>query len=111
MSSNETANRAAATISRRSVLVSGMGATIAAGGLLGRKLVKVVVDDQASPAQEPIVTRRLIEEGCKYIVGPVGSSHALASLEVSTPQKIIQGSYASAPEAGDATRYPYHYQC
>jgi branched-chain amino acid transport system substrate-binding protein len=41
----------------------------------------------------------------------VVSLHALASLEVSTPQKIIQGTYASAPEAGDATRYPYHYQC
>jgi branched-chain amino acid transport system substrate-binding protein len=83
----------------------------ASGGILGRKLAKVVVDDQASPAQEPIVTRRLIDDGCKYILGPVGSSHALASLEVSTPQKIIQGSYASAPEAGDAVRYPYHYQC
>jgi ABC-type branched-subunit amino acid transport system substrate-binding protein len=83
----------------------------AAGGILGRKLVKVVADDQASPAIEPIVTRRLIDEGCKYILGPVGSSHALASLVVSTPAKVIQGTYASAPEAGDAARYPYHYQC
>lgn len=82
----------------------------AGGGILGRKLVKVTADDQASPAQEPIVTRRLIEDGCKFIVGPVGSSQALASLEVSTPQKVIQATYASATEMGDGTRYPYHYQ-
>src|SRR5438270_13569377 len=35
----------------------------AAGGILGRKLVKVEVDDQGSPAQAPIATRRLIEDG------------------------------------------------
>ncbi|MFO1321779.1 MAG: ABC transporter substrate-binding protein [Burkholderiales bacterium] len=82
----------------------------AAGGILGRKLVKVEVDDQGSPAQAPIATRRLIEEGVKFIVGPVGSSQALASLESSTPQKIIQAAYASATEMGDGKRFPYHYQ-
>jgi branched-chain amino acid transport system substrate-binding protein len=82
----------------------------AGGGILGRKLVKVTADDQGSPAQEPIVTKRLIEDGCKFIVGPIGSSQALASLEVSTPQKVIQATYASASEMGDGTRYPYHYQ-
>jgi ABC-type branched-subunit amino acid transport system substrate-binding protein len=82
----------------------------AAGGILGRKLVKVVADDEGSPAKEPIVTRRLIDEGCRFILGPVGSSQALASLEVSTAAKVIQGSYAVAPEMGDGKRYPYHYQ-
>lgn len=82
----------------------------ASGGILGRKLVKVTADDQGSPAQEPIVTRRLIEDGCKFIVGPIGSSQALASLEVSTAQKVIQATYASASEMGDGNRYPYHYQ-
>jgi ABC-type branched-subunit amino acid transport system substrate-binding protein len=82
----------------------------AAGGILGRKLVKVVADDEGSPAKEPIVTRRLIDEGCRFILGPVGSSQALASLEISTPAKVIQATYASAPEMGDGKRYPYHYQ-
>ncbi|MEJ8849182.1 ABC transporter substrate-binding protein [Variovorax rhizosphaerae] len=82
----------------------------AAGGILGRKLVKVEVDDQGSPAQSPIATRRLIEDGVKFIVGPIGSSQTLASLEVATPAKIIQASYASATEMGDGTRFPYHYQ-
>jgi branched-chain amino acid transport system substrate-binding protein len=82
----------------------------ASGGILGRKLVKIEVDDQGSPAQAPIATRKLIEEGVKFIVGPVGSSQALASLEVSTKQKIIQSAYASATEMGDGARFPYHYQ-
>ena len=82
----------------------------AGGGILGRKLVKVEVDDQGSPAQAPIATRRLIEDGVKFILGPVGSSQTLASLEVSTPAKIIQASYATANEMGDGKRFPYHYQ-
>jgi branched-chain amino acid transport system substrate-binding protein len=82
----------------------------AAGGIMGSKLVKVEVDDQGSPAQAPIVARRLIEEGVKIIVGPIGSSQTLASLEVTTSQKIIQAAYATATEMGDGTRFPYHYQ-
>jgi branched-chain amino acid transport system substrate-binding protein len=82
----------------------------AAGGILGRRLVKVTADDEGSPAKEPIVTRRLIDEGCKFILGPVGSSQALSSLEVSTPAKVIQATYASATEMGDGKRYPFHYQ-
>lgn len=82
----------------------------AGGGIMGRKLVKLEVDDQGSPAQAPIATKRLIEEGVKFILGPVGSSQTLASLEVTTPAKIIQASYATATEMGDGKRFPYHYQ-
>jgi ABC-type branched-subunit amino acid transport system substrate-binding protein len=82
----------------------------AAGGILGRKLVKVEVDDQASPSQSPIATKRLVDEGVKFIVGPIGSSQTLASLEVSTPAKVIQSAYATATEMGDGTRFPFNYQ-
>jgi ABC-type branched-subunit amino acid transport system substrate-binding protein len=82
----------------------------ATGGIMGSKLVKVEVDDQGSPAQSPIATKRLIEDGVKYIVGPIGSSQTLASLEVSTPAKVISAAYATATEMGDGTRFPYHYQ-
>lgn len=80
------------------------------GGILGRKLVKVEVDDQASPAQQPIAIQRLIEQGASIILGPVGSSQAVASLEISTARKLIQATYATADEVGDGQRYPYHYQ-
>jgi branched-chain amino acid transport system substrate-binding protein len=83
----------------------------AAGGILGRKLVKVELDDAAAPANEPIVMRELINQGVKFVVGPVGSSQTLASLAVSSPAKIIQSGYITASEGGDASKYPYHYQC
>ncbi|TWH01181.1 amino acid/amide ABC transporter substrate-binding protein (HAAT family) [Mesorhizobium sp. J18] len=82
-----------------------------AGGILGRKLVKVEVDDAGAPANEPIAMRELINQDVKFVVGPVGSSQTLASLAVSTPAKIIQSGYITASEGGAGTRYPYHYQC
>lgn len=82
-----------------------------AGGVLGRKMVKVEVDDAGAPANEPIVMRELINQGVKFVVGPVGSSQTLASLAVSTPAKVIQCGYITASEGGDGTKYPYHYQC
>ncbi|MCC6000067.1 MAG: ABC transporter substrate-binding protein [Pararhodobacter sp.] len=82
-----------------------------AGGILGRRLVKVEIDDAAAPANQPIVMRELIHQGVKFVVGPVGSSQTLASLAVSTPAQVIQSGYITASEGGDGERYPYHYQC
>jgi branched-chain amino acid transport system substrate-binding protein len=80
------------------------------GGILGRKLVKVEADDEGSPAKGTVMTRKLIEQGVKFILGPVGSSQAISSLEVSTPAKIIQAAYATADDVGQGKHYPYHYQ-
>lgn len=82
----------------------------AAGGILGKKLVPVKLDDEGSPAKQPVVIRELMDKGINIIVGPTGSSQTMSALEVTTPAKIIQSCYASADEVGDGTRYPYHYQ-
>lgn len=82
-----------------------------AGGILGRKIVKVEVDDQGAPAQQPLAMRRLISEGVNIVVGPVGSSQTLASLALSSPAKILQSGYITASDGGDGEKYPYHYQC
>lgn len=81
-----------------------------AGGILGRKVETFDVDDEGSPSTQPAVARRLIEEGINLAVGPGGSSQGLASLAVTTPNKIIQTAYALSEEFGDAAAYPYHYQ-
>ena len=81
----------------------------AAGGILGRKLVKVEVDDQASPSNEPILMRKLADEGVQLVLGPVGSSQALAAFQIGGPRKMLQATYSSADEVGDGTRFPYHY--
>jgi branched-chain amino acid transport system substrate-binding protein len=83
----------------------------AAGGILGHPIQRVEEDDEASPAKEPAVVKKLQESGVSYLFGPTGSSQALASLAVTTPAKMIQTSYAVAAEAGNGTKYPYHYQC
>lgn len=83
----------------------------AAGGVLGRKIVKIEVDDQGAPAQQPLAMRQLVNEGVDIVVGPVGSSQTLASLAISTPENILQSGYITASEGGQGERYPYHYQC
>ncbi len=83
----------------------------AKGGILGRKLVKVEVDDAGAPANQPIAVRQLIDNDVTIVVGPVGSSQTLAALAVATPAGIIQSGYITASEGGDGARYPYHYQC
>jgi branched-chain amino acid transport system substrate-binding protein len=83
----------------------------ASGGVMGRKVVRQEEDDEASPAREPAVIKKLQESGVRYICGPTGSSQSLAALAVTTPAKTITTMYAIASEAGDGTRYPWHYQC
>jgi branched-chain amino acid transport system substrate-binding protein len=82
----------------------------ASGGILGRQIVRSEEDDEASPAKEPGIVRKLREQDIGCVVGPTGSSQSLASIAATTPAKMIQSTYAAAAEAGDGKRYPYHYQ-
>lgn len=81
----------------------------AAGGVLGRKIVQAEEDDQASPAAQPAIARKLHEMGVNCIVGPAGTSPTLASLAVTTELKMLQAGFASHSVLGDARQYPYHY--
>lgn len=82
-----------------------------AGGIMGRPVEKVEIDDGGAPAQQPIAMRKVIQEGIKIVAGPVGSSQTLASLAVSTPAKILQAGYVTADDGWDASKYPYHFMC
>ena len=68
-------------------------------------------DDEASPAKQPTVMKKISDAGVGALVGPTGSSQTLASLAFTTPAKIIQSTYAFAADLGDGRKYPYHYQC
>ncbi|HMN78652.1 MAG TPA: ABC transporter substrate-binding protein [Burkholderiaceae bacterium] len=83
----------------------------AAGGILGRPIVRKEEDDEASPAKQPTVMKKIIDAGATALVGPTGSSQSLASLAFTGPAKLLQTTYAFAAEIGDGSRYPYHYQC
>jgi ABC-type branched-subunit amino acid transport system substrate-binding protein len=82
----------------------------AAGGILGRQIARFEEDDEASPAKEPGIVRKLREQDINCFVGPTGSSQSLASIAATTASKTIQATYAAAAEAGDGRKYPYHYQ-
>lgn len=83
----------------------------AAGGILGRKVVIVEEDDEASPAKEPAVVRKLKSANIDVVVGPTGSPQVLASLAATTQSKMIQCGVANGTELGDGVKYPYHYLC
>ena len=82
----------------------------ASGGILGRQIVRSEEDDEASPAKEPGIIRKLREQDIGCVIGPTGSSQSLASFAATTSANMIQSAYAAAAEAGDGKRYPYHYQ-
>lgn len=82
----------------------------AAGGILGRQIVRDEHDDEALPSKEPGVILKLGAQGVNIVAGPTGSSQALASAAATTPRKIIQTTYALLSDMGDGKKYPYHYQ-
>ena len=82
----------------------------AAGGILGRQLEIVEVDDESSPAKEPAVMRKLIDSGAQALLGPVGSSHTLSAVATTTASKVIHAGGGWAEELADGVKFPYHYQ-
>ena len=82
----------------------------AAGGIMGRQIVRDEQDDEAAPAKEPGIILKYQEAGVNFICGPTGSSQSLASVASTTPRKMIQTTYALAAEMGNGAKYPYHYQ-
>jgi branched-chain amino acid transport system substrate-binding protein len=54
----------------------------AAGGVKGRKISLVVVDDASNPAQSVTAMQRLVGDNVDLIVGGWGSSQVLANMEV-----------------------------
>ena len=83
----------------------------AAGGIMGRPIARLEEDDEASPAKQPQVAKKLLDAKPLAVVGPSGSSQALASVVFTGPAKVLQACNAAAAEMGDGTKYPYHYQC
>jgi branched-chain amino acid transport system substrate-binding protein len=54
----------------------------AAGGISGRQVKLVVVDDTTSPARSAVVMRRLVTSGVDLIVGGWGSPQVFANMDV-----------------------------
>lgn len=82
----------------------------AAGGIMGRQIVRDEHDDEALPSKEPGVILKYSSARINVVAGPTGSSQALASAATTTARKIVQTTYALLSDMGDGKKYPYHYQ-
>ena len=81
----------------------------AKGGVLGRQIQIVKYDDQSSPAQDPVISQKLIADGIQFASGPVGTSAALPSLEQTQKAGVIQGHWGADPRISDPKQYPGSY--
>jgi branched-chain amino acid transport system substrate-binding protein len=72
----------------------------ASGGILGRPLELVVIDDKGNvePAKEAV--RTLVEErGVVAVLGPVTSAQALETFEITRAHRVLEIAATSAPTA------------
>jgi ABC-type branched-subunit amino acid transport system substrate-binding protein len=81
----------------------------AAGGIMGMQIKVEKYNDKGDAANEPAAIRAL-QSKCHFLVGPCGSSTAVAAVPAATTAKMIQNTFANATDLGDPTKYPYHYQ-
>ncbi|UGY94127.1 ABC transporter substrate-binding protein [Streptomyces gobiensis] len=81
-----------------------------AGGLLGEPVKLLEEDDEGSPGTQPTVAQRLLRRGPQMVLGPTGSSQAVASAAALKRGSVLQSAWGGADTLGDGTRFPYHYQ-
>jgi branched-chain amino acid transport system substrate-binding protein len=65
------------------------------GGLLGKQIVVISVDDACEPRQAKAVARQLVSEGVVFVVGHVCSACSLAAIKIYEEAGIIMISPAS----------------
>lgn len=74
----------------------------AAGGVLGKQLEAVVVDDACEPKQGPVVANRIVNDGIHYVVGHVCSGATIAATPIYNDEGIVMVTpSATAPAVTD----------
>jgi len=81
----------------------------AAGGILGRPIERIEVDDEAAPAKQPGVMKKMQGDGVQYVVGPTGDAQCLASLPTSTAANAVQACFTNGTKPMDGIAFPYSY--
>lgn len=81
-----------------------------AGGLRGEPVTLLEEDDEGKPGTQPTVARRLLRRNPQFVIGPTGSSQAVASASVLGRDSVLQSAWGVADTLGDGNRFPFHYQ-
>lgn len=78
----------------------------AKGGVLGKQIEVVVMDDACEPKQGPVVANRVVNEGIGYVVGHVCSGATIAATDIYNDEGVIMISpSATAPAVTDGKNY------
>ncbi|MCQ9616337.1 branched-chain amino acid ABC transporter substrate-binding protein [Paenalcaligenes niemegkensis] len=78
----------------------------ASGGVLGKQLEAVTIDDGCEPKQGPVVANRVINDGINYVVGHVCSGATIAATDIYNNEGIVMISpSATAPAVTEGKGY------
>src|SRR5690625_1892189 len=76
------------------------------GGVLGKQIEVVVVDDACEPKQGPVVANRIVNDGINYVIGHVCSGATIAATDIYNDEGIVMISpSATAPAVTDNKGY------
>ncbi|HLS17872.1 MAG TPA: high-affinity branched-chain amino acid ABC transporter substrate-binding protein [Paenalcaligenes sp.] len=76
------------------------------GGVLGKQIEVVVVDDACEPKQGPVVANRIVNDGINYVIGHVCSGATIAATDIYNDEGIIMISpSATAPAVTEGKGY------
>jgi branched-chain amino acid transport system substrate-binding protein len=80
----------------------------AAGGVLGKKLETVNIDDACEPKQGPVAANRVVKEGIGFVVGGVCSGATIAAAPIYEEEGVVMVTpSATAPALTDGKKYQF----
>lgn len=80
----------------------------AAGGIQGKKIEVVTVDDACEPKQGPVAANRVINDGIHYVVGPVCSGASIAAAPIYNNEGVVVVTpSATSPALTDGKNFHY----
>lgn len=78
------------------------------GGVLGKQLEAIVVDDACEPKQGPVVANRMVNDGINYVVGHVCSGATIAATNIYDEEGVVMVSpSATAPDVTEGKGYHF----
>ena len=78
------------------------------GGVLGKQLEAVVVDDACEPKQGPVVANRIVNDKIHYVVGHVCSGATIAATSIYNDEAVVMVTpSATAPAVTDGKNYEF----
>ncbi|SHH82624.1 branched-chain amino acid ABC transporter substrate-binding protein [Pollutimonas bauzanensis] len=78
----------------------------AAGGVLGKKLEAVSIDDGCEPKQGPVVANRVVNDEIHYVVGHVCSGATIAATNIYNSEGVVMVTpSATSPAVTDGKNY------